>query len=121
MPPVPRSPAARAHPGRRAGSAAEVLGGIRVPVHYRQADGDRLWIVDQGEVDGFARALEGAPRVDAALVRGTGHCMDSTAWAAPCSCSSRASRCSAPRRRDAMCRSAARAWPWQAAAWPAWA
>lgn len=54
----------------------DVLGRITVPVHYRQAEFDRLWIVDQGEVDGFAKALSASSRVDAALVRGTGHCMD---------------------------------------------
>lgn len=54
----------------------DVLGRIRVPVHYRQAEHDALWIVDQDEVDGFAAALSASPRVDAALVRDTGHCMD---------------------------------------------
>ncbi len=54
----------------------DVLARVRVPVHYRQAVHDALWIVDQGEVDGFAAALTVSPRVDAALVRDTGHCMD---------------------------------------------
>lgn len=54
----------------------DVLGHVRVPVHYRQAEHDALWIVDQGEVDGFVRALSASPRVDAAMVRDTGHCMD---------------------------------------------
>ena len=54
----------------------DVLGRIGVPVHYRQAEHDALWIVDGGEVDGFAAALSASPRVDAALVRDTGHCMD---------------------------------------------
>ncbi len=53
-----------------------VLGRVRVPVHYRQAEHDRLWIMSQDEVDGFARALVLSPRVDAALMRDTGHCMD---------------------------------------------
>ena len=57
-------------------NAHGILGRIRVPVHYRQAEVDHLWIVDQGEVAGFAAALTGAPRVDAAMVGGTGHCMD---------------------------------------------
>ncbi len=56
--------------------AARVLSAIRVPVHYRQAEHDALWIVSQEEVDGFAAALSASPRVDAALVRGTGHCID---------------------------------------------
>lgn len=54
----------------------EVLGRIRAPVHYRQAEHDALWIVSQDEVDGFAAKLSASPRVDAAMVRDTGHCMD---------------------------------------------
>jgi pimeloyl-ACP methyl ester carboxylesterase len=54
----------------------DILGRIAVPVHYRQGEHDRLWIVDQGEVDGFAAACTSSPRVDAAMMRGTGHCMD---------------------------------------------
>jgi len=54
----------------------DVLGRIQIPVHYRQAEIDRLWIVDQNEIDGFARALTRAPRVDSAMMRGTGHCID---------------------------------------------
>lgn len=56
--------------------AADVLGRIAVPVHYRQGEGDKLWIVDEGEVRGFAQALGRSPRVDAAMLRGTGHCLD---------------------------------------------
>lgn len=58
------------------GQVADVLGRIAVPVHYRQGEGDRLWIVDQAKVTGFARALAASPRVDAAMLRGTGHCLD---------------------------------------------
>ena len=54
----------------------EVLGKVAVPVHYRHAEMDHLWIVNQGEIDGFARALTKSPRVDAAMIRNTGHCMD---------------------------------------------
>lgn len=57
-------------------NAPGILGRIQVPVHYRQAEVDRLWIVNQDEVDRFAMALCQSERVDAALVRGTGHCMD---------------------------------------------
>lgn len=57
-------------------NAPSTLGRIRVPVHYRQAEVDHLWICGQAEVDSFARALANSPRVDAAMVRGTGHCMD---------------------------------------------
>lgn len=56
--------------------AFDVLGRISVPVHYRQAEADHLWIMSKAEVDGFAGALKRSPRVDAAMVRGTGHCMD---------------------------------------------
>lgn len=58
------------------GNASSVLGKIKVPVHYRQAEIDRLWVMNQGEVDGFVRALSASPLVDGAMVRGTGHCMD---------------------------------------------
>lgn len=54
----------------------EILGRITVPVHYRQGEFDHLWIVDQGEVDGLERALSRSARVDAAMIRGTGHCID---------------------------------------------
>jgi hypothetical protein len=57
-------------------NALEVLQQIRVPVHYRQAEVDRLWIVNQEEADHFEMALSRSARGDAAIVRGTGHCMD---------------------------------------------
>lgn len=63
-------------------NVAATLGRIAVPVHYRQGEVDRLWIVDQQEVNGFAAALTASPRVDAALMHGTGHCMDFHAIAA---------------------------------------
>lgn len=56
--------------------APGILGAIRVPVHYRQSALDPLWIMSAAEVDGFARALANSPRVDAAIVQHTGHCMD---------------------------------------------
>lgn len=56
--------------------AADILGRIAVPVHYRQGEGDKLWIVDADEVASFAGALRMSPRVDAALLPGTGHCLD---------------------------------------------
>ena len=57
-------------------AAADVCAKIRVPVHYRQAEQDNLWVVDQSEIDAFAARFTAAPRVDAAMVRNTGHCMD---------------------------------------------
>jgi pimeloyl-ACP methyl ester carboxylesterase len=56
--------------------AAQVCSRVRVPVHYRQAEQDLLWIVDQDEVDAFAHRFLAAPRVDSAMIRNTGHCMD---------------------------------------------
>jgi pimeloyl-ACP methyl ester carboxylesterase len=53
-----------------------ILSQIRVPVHYRQADGDALWTVSAQEVQGFASACASASWTDAALVRGSGHCID---------------------------------------------
>ena len=54
----------------------DILANIRVPVHLRQAEQDNLWIVSEDEVSGFGRALTNAPRVDVAMMRNTGHCMD---------------------------------------------
>ena len=54
----------------------EILAKITVPVHYRQAKVDRLWIVDAAEVKGFADAFARSPRVDASMISATGHCMD---------------------------------------------
>ena len=56
--------------------ADEVCAKVRVPVHYRQAEHDRLWVVDRQEVDAFAQRFTAAPSVDAAMVANTGHCMD---------------------------------------------
>ena len=56
--------------------AAAVCARIAVPVHYRQGEHDRLWVVDAGEIDAFAARFTASPRVDAAMVRNTGHCMD---------------------------------------------
>ncbi|WP_428391543.1 alpha/beta hydrolase [Lichenicoccus sp.] len=49
---------------------------IKVPVHYRQAEFDRLWIVDRAEIAGFAASFSGSPLVDAAMMPGIGHCAD---------------------------------------------
>ena len=54
----------------------QVLGKITVPVHYRQAENDALWIVSQDEVDGFGRACSKSSRVDCEMMRNTGHCID---------------------------------------------
>ncbi|HVR91934.1 MAG TPA: alpha/beta hydrolase [Novosphingobium sp.] len=52
------------------------LSRIDVPVHYRQAENDKLWIVDEDQITGFAAALTESPRVDAEMISSTGHCMD---------------------------------------------
>ncbi len=57
-------------------NAPGTLARIEVPVHYRQAEFDKLWIMSQEEVDSFRAALKHSPRVDAGLVKGTGHCME---------------------------------------------
>ena len=57
-------------------TAGDVLGRIAVPVHYRQGEFDRLWIVSENEVMRFGAALVASPMVDAQRVPGTGHCID---------------------------------------------
>ena len=54
----------------------EIAAKVTVPVHYRQAAQDNLWIVNEAEIAGFAAAFKRAPRVDAALVPQAGHCID---------------------------------------------
>jgi pimeloyl-ACP methyl ester carboxylesterase len=54
----------------------EVAARVEVPVHYRQAEFDRLWITDAEQVKGFGEAFSSSPRVDAALFEGAGHCID---------------------------------------------
>ncbi len=55
---------------------ADVASRIKVPLHYRQAEYDKLWIVDESEISGFAAALSASARVDAAMLKGAGHCID---------------------------------------------
>ncbi len=57
-------------------NARDILARVQVPVYYRQAEVDRLWIVDESEVQQFAAALTASPSVDAKMVKNTGHCMD---------------------------------------------
>jgi len=54
----------------------DTIGRVRVPVQYRQAELDNLWIVDEAEVARFAAACSASPYVDAKMVPKTGHCMD---------------------------------------------
>jgi pimeloyl-ACP methyl ester carboxylesterase len=49
---------------------------VTVPVHYRQAEFDRLWIVDEEQVGGFGDAFSNSPNVDARIFQSAGHCID---------------------------------------------
>lgn len=49
---------------------------ITVPLHYRQAEHDALWIVSLDEVAAFAKAHTASPSTNVAMVPGVGHCMD---------------------------------------------
>jgi pimeloyl-ACP methyl ester carboxylesterase len=54
----------------------DIASKVRVPVHYRQAEFDRLWVVDADQVKEFGAAFVNSPRVDAALFQCVGHCID---------------------------------------------
>jgi pimeloyl-ACP methyl ester carboxylesterase len=56
--------------------ALSILGRVAVPVHYRQAEFDHLWLSEPGDVRRFAAALTSAPYVDAQVMPGAGHCID---------------------------------------------
>lgn len=49
---------------------------VTVPVHYRQAQFDPLWITGDDQTAGFAAAFSSAPFVDARTFAGAGHCID---------------------------------------------
>jgi len=49
---------------------------VRVPVHSRQGEFDKLWITDDAQVAEFKSAFANAPWVDARLVPNAGHCID---------------------------------------------
>lgn len=57
---------------RVAGIAAQ----IAVPVHYRQAEHEKLWVNGQDKIDAFAQLFTASPWVDAAMVPNAGHCID---------------------------------------------
>lgn len=56
--------------------AAEWCARVTVPVHYRQGDLDPVWSRKAADFDLFRSAFSNAPRVDAELVQGAGHCID---------------------------------------------
>jgi pimeloyl-ACP methyl ester carboxylesterase len=49
---------------------------VEVPVHYRQAEFDHLWTTDSAVVNDFADSFKRAPKVDAQIWPGVGHCID---------------------------------------------
>lgn len=49
---------------------------VTVPVHYRQAQFDPLWITGDDQTAGFAAAFSSARFVDARTFAGAGHCID---------------------------------------------
>ena len=49
---------------------------VQVPVHYRQGEHEKLWLVDARMVEAFGALFTAAAEVDARLVAGTGHCID---------------------------------------------
>lgn len=54
----------------------DVAARVAVPVHSRQGEFDHLWVTDEQQVADFAATFTGSPRVDAALVPASGHCID---------------------------------------------
>lgn len=55
---------------------AGVSANVGVPVEHRAAEHDKLWVTDANEVHIFAERLAASRWVDAAMVSGTGKCMD---------------------------------------------
>jgi pimeloyl-ACP methyl ester carboxylesterase len=49
---------------------------VTVPVHYRQAEFDKLWITGPEQISGFGAAFSASPLVDARAFDATGHCID---------------------------------------------
>jgi pimeloyl-ACP methyl ester carboxylesterase len=49
---------------------------INVPVHYRQAEFDHLWIVGEDQIKGFNEAFTSSPNVDGKTYKAAGHCID---------------------------------------------
>jgi pimeloyl-ACP methyl ester carboxylesterase len=56
--------------------AAALAGQVRVPVHYRLAEHEALWVPGQERVDAFAAHFTAAPRIDAQVFGGAGHDID---------------------------------------------
>jgi pimeloyl-ACP methyl ester carboxylesterase len=54
----------------------ELADAVTVPVHYRQAEFDHLWVTDADIVGAFGEAFRHSTKVDAAITPGAGHCID---------------------------------------------
>jgi pimeloyl-ACP methyl ester carboxylesterase len=54
----------------------ELAEAVEVPVHYRQAEFDHLWLTDATTVDAFSQAFRRSGRVDSQITPGAGHCID---------------------------------------------
>jgi pimeloyl-ACP methyl ester carboxylesterase len=53
-----------------------LAGAVEVPVHYRQAEFDHIWVVTSSIVNDFARSFTRSNKVDAQIWPGVGHCID---------------------------------------------
>ena len=51
----------------------EVASRVTVPVHYRLAESDKLWLVSEERVRAFASYFVGSPSIDADIWRSAGH------------------------------------------------
>ena len=56
----------------------DIAAGIRVPVHLRLAEFERVWTADHDVVERMAQRLNGARHVDAGLLLGGGHLFEVT-------------------------------------------
>ncbi len=54
----------------------DIAARVDVPVHYRQGEFDRLWIVGPEQAAAFGAAFTHSPLVDAAAFNSAGHCID---------------------------------------------
>lgn len=49
---------------------------VQAPLHYRQAEFDNLWVVNEEEIARFSACFTHTPSCDARIYRGAGHCID---------------------------------------------
>jgi pimeloyl-ACP methyl ester carboxylesterase len=57
-------------------SVRELAARVEVPVHYRQAEFEKLWVTNEDEVVAFGASFTSAREVDARIYRHSGHCID---------------------------------------------